>query len=388
MSIFFVNKKIRYSNEEINMKKDDLKQLEHMQKEIRNQEIKEQELQGINERIMKEDLVARESQEFIREKELYQKHLEEKKDALLKEIEEAQHRQNALEGERKTKSRNFSPEVGQNLGPSINHNYAYMPKGHRRIPDYEKENRSKVIDPNFHKEFDAMVNKDRYGNSSNYYKEIEKYHKHQPLLPHGPNNMSTSNVRGVNNIYNTLEMNNNQNDSSPQKILHEKNNNHLAKKVNFYNGETAENSSDINQNNGMDIDTKPQADNQEKSRTKMPPNYKSRYPGVQSVGVRNHVHNEVNYPDYLRGQMGSEFTLENIENKDLNKLNDSYEKNIKQQDQIKNPISSNDQISVDPITYVAKINPKYQMVDNSWQDFYNKTENPQFSRKKGGFIMM
>lgn len=69
-------------------------------------------------------------------------------------------------------------------------------------------------------------------------------------------------------------------------------------------------------------------------------------------------------------------------------MNTSYDKYIKLSDKHKNPIGANDLISVDPISSVAKINPKYQYNDNTWQSFYNRTENPQFSRKKGGFLMM
>ena len=354
-----------------------------MQKEIRNQEQKEQDLQDVKEKIYNEDYIARESQEFIKEREIYQKHLLDKKEALLKQTEEAQHRQETIVHARDAKNRNFSPEVGKSLGPSINHNYGYMPKGQRNIPDYEKENRQEINDPNFYKEFDEYVNKDKYGNSSNYYKEIEKYHNHQPLLPHGPKNTNISNVRGVNNIYNTLDMNTNHHSDMQQK-----NDNQATKKVNFVSGEPIENNSDMNKelNKPMEVDPRPQEIC--KHRLKVPMNYKPKFPGVQTINMRPTETNDVNYPDYFRGQIGSEFTLDNIANKDIQDLNDSYEKIIRQQDLIKNPIGSNDLISKDIISGISKINPKYQYVDNNWQNFYNKTDNPQFTRQKRGHIMM
>lgn len=90
----------------------------------------------------------------------------------------------------------------------------------------------------------------------------------------------------------------------------------------------------------------------------------------------------------MRGQMSNEFYLgKGVESKDLESLNSSYGKYIKLADKHKNPIGQNDLISVDPISNVAKINPKYQYLNNSWQSYYNRTDNPQFSRKKAGFMM-
>ena len=87
----------------------------------------------------------------------------------------------------------------------------------------------------------------------------------------------------------------------------------------------------------------------------------------------------------MRGKLGSEFNIDNLEDKNIDELNRSYEKYLKLTDKYKNPIGANDLISVDPISNVAKINPKYQHSSNTWQAFYNRTENPQFARKKGGF---
>ena len=101
---------------------------------------------------------------------------------------------------------------------------------------------------------------------------------------------------------------------------------------------------------------------------------------------------EMNYPNHSRGKAGHEYTVDNINNRALEEVNESYENYLELSNKYKSPIGANDLIKVDPISLVAKINPKYQYSSGYGQKRFmhgvNESGYPQLSRNKAGAYYM
>jgi hypothetical protein len=241
------------------------------------------------------------------ERDSYKRAIEDRKAILIAELEEDRRRQESLGNERiKSAEKQFAGE-GSNVGPSVNHNYAYMPRGgHRNYGEPGPLNDAN--DKSFAKEFERSVPRDKYGNSSNYYKEIEKYHNHTPLTQMNVGGQ-TNNIRGINNIYNKMDYKNttgNPHESNPGP-------NFDNQPTNF--GGQHQESRDIaigdprpeNRNldgprlrspvveprlgsggNGSGVRSPNESLGSDKNRLaagkRLPPNYKSKVPGTQTVG--------------------------------------------------------------------------------------------------------
>lgn len=194
-----------YDGNYLDSAENDLRLLEERQGQIRELELQELELQEMQKKLNRKGEPT-EAGRSEAERDSYRRAMEDRKDMLMAELEEDRRRQEALGNQRiKSADKSFGRE-GNNVGPSVNHNYAYMPKGgHRNYG--EPGPLSDAGDKSFAKEFERSVPRDKYGNSSNYYKEIEKYHNHTPLTQMNGGDQN-NNIRGINNIYNKMDYKN------------------------------------------------------------------------------------------------------------------------------------------------------------------------------------